>query len=472
MGKTKFKKPLRKSITIGCITFVICLSAVMSILGYFNDKYAMFHNYEDRATDILNYVYYHIDQDDLAKCVETGVPSEKYWELQDFMDEILERMQLHYLYIIVPLDTDEPGNVINVLSADTAYGRMYEPDGYYLDYLIEDEYTREEALKYYYAMQKDEISHFEIISGWGDDYSSVLPLKDSEGKAYALLGVDYEISEIHSTLRLYALFNIGIIMLVSLIFSLIILHWINKNVTTPVIALQESVNRFADLSHEQRDPGLLYYDAPNIQTDNEVEALANSITQMTDDIKTYAENILEAEVQVQDMKSQVTRMDMLAYQDALTHVKNKAWYDTIEERVNEDIEAGIARFAIIMADFNDLKTINDNYGHDYGNKFIVGASKLICDICKFSAVFRIGGDEFVILLENKAYEEKETLFDQLISAFERTASDTTKEPWERYSAAFGLAAYNKYDNCMDDVFKRADKIMYENKQRMKAARDS
>lgn len=469
MNISNFKKPLKRSITIGCILFVVCLSSFICIFGYLGDRKSLFEAYESRMTDILNYVYYHIDQDDLAQCVETGVPSDKYWELQDFMDEIMERMQLHYLYIIVPLDTYEPGNVINVLSADTAYGRMFEPDGYYLDYLIDDEYTREEALKYYNAMQKDDISFFEIVSGWGDDYSGIMPLKDSDGETYAILCVDFEISEIHNTILIYTISNVVMILLVSLVFSLIALSWINKNVTVPVVSLEKSVNDFAALSHIQRDPGLLRYDAPNITTQNEVESLANSINQMTQDIKTYAANILEAEVQVQDMKSQVTRMDMLAYQDALTHVKNKTWYDTIEERVNEDIALGIAEFAIIMVDLNDLKKINDTYGHDHGNEYIVGATKLICDICPFSAVFRVGGDEFVILLENKAYEEKDDLYNKLIQTFMNTSKDETQEPWKRYSAAFGLGVYNPYDTCMEDVFKRADKVMYENKQRMKKA---
>ncbi|SDB24461.1 diguanylate cyclase (GGDEF) domain-containing protein [Pseudobutyrivibrio sp. YE44] len=418
-------------------------------------------------TDILNYVNYNIDTDDLAQCCETFEPSDKYWELQKFMDRIMENMDIHYLYIIIPLDPTTSSSIYNVLSADTTYGRQYDPDGYYLGFLIDDMYTSEEVAKYYNAMLQNDISFFEIKSGWGDDYSGCLPLKDSSGKTYALLCVDIEFSEIHKTINSYTFGNIILILFLGLVFAVLFLLWVNSNITHPIIQLEESVGSFAALAHENRDPEMLNYYPPEIHTHNEVEELSRAINQMSTDIKTYAQNILEAENQVQDMKSQVTRMDMLAYQDSLTHVKNKTWYDTIKARVDEDIRDGIAEFAIIMADFNNLKFINDTYGHECGNSYIVGGAKKICDICPFSAVFRIGGDEFVILLETKAYEIKELLFHRLIDEFDIIEKDESREPWERYSVAFGMAVFSEGDTCMDDVFKRADKMMYDNKTKMK-----
>lgn len=469
MAQSKFKKPLKRSVSIGCFLVAISISIIISIISYNALKAAVLDEYEARMTDILNHVSYNIDSEDLAMCVETFQPSDKYWELQDYMDSFMETMKIHFLYIIVPLDTEESGNVYNILSADTKYGRTYEPDGYELGTLLEDIYTYDEIMKYYNAMQVDEISFFETRSDWGDDYTGIKPLKDANANTYAILCVDFEISEIRKFISIYTMALVSSILISSFAFAVIFIRWLGKYITNPIIALEKSVDRFAALTHDQRDPSLLIFDDPGISTQNEVEALANSMSQMAMDIKAFIQNLLNAEEQVQDMKSQVTRMDMLAYQDALTHVKNKAWYDTIEERINEDIEAGIAKFAIIMTDFNDLKTINDNYGHDCGNQYIVGATKMICDICEFSAVFRVGGDEFVILLENKAYEDKDILYNKLISAFKDTATDESRQPWARYSAAFGMASFSQYDTCMDDVFKRADKLMYDNKQRMKSA---
>ena len=236
--------------------------------------------------------------------------------------------------------------------------------------------------------------------------------------------------------------------------------------------LEKSVVSFAERSHEQTNPDLLSYDDPHIHTKNEVESLSNAVNLMSIDMRNYVRNIIAAEDRVRDMKNQVTHMDMLAYQDALTHVKNKAWYDKIEERVNADIEAGKARFAILMADLNNLKKINDNYGHEHGNDYIFGACHIICVIFDHSPVFRIGGDEFVVLMENRDYDDKDKLIEELKIAYEETSKDESKEPWERYSSAIGVAVFDSaVDKCMNDVFKRADEAMYKHKQESKMARE-
>ena len=165
-------------------------------------------------------------------------------------------------------------------------------------------------------------------------------------------------------------------------------------------------------------------------------------------------------------------MDTVAYQDALTHVKNKAWYDKVKERVDKDIQTGRARFGIVMADLNNLKKVNDTFGHEHGNDYIFGACHEICVMYDHSPVFRIGGDEFVILLENRDYDNREVLFRKLKEVFEYTSSDKNRDAWERYSAALGMSVFNPAtDHSMDDVFKRADAEMYKDKVASKSARD-
>ena len=160
------------------------------------------------------------------------------------------------------------------------------------------------------------------------------------------------------------------------------------------------------------------------------------------------------------------------YQDALTNVKNKAWYDKTQERINENIANNTASFAILMADVNNLKKINDHYGHERGNDFLLGACRIICTVFNHSPVFRIGGDEFVVLLENIDYRNRDKLVAKLKEEFDKSAMDESKEPWERYSAALGLAVYDQYiDTSMNDVFKRADDLMYKNKLESKMARE-
>ncbi|MBR5896741.1 MAG: GGDEF domain-containing protein, partial [Lachnospiraceae bacterium] len=248
--------------------------------------------------------------------------------------------------------------------------------------------------------------------------------------------------------------------------------WMDRKVTEPIERLEKSVVAFAEMSHDQMNPDLLNYDDPHIHSQNEVESLSDAVSRMSCDMRDYVKKVLEEKGKVEDMKTEVQKMDMLAYQDALTHVKNKAWYDKVEARVNEDIENGKAKFGIIMCDLNNLKKINDNYGHEHGNDYLAGACHLICITFDHSPIFRVGGDEFVVLLERTDYNSREHLLEELRNIFTETSSDESKEPWERYSVAMGMAVYDKEsDTCMNDVFKRADELMYKDKVASKQARE-
>ena len=58
--------------------------------------------------------------------------------------------------------------------------------------------------------------------------------------------------------------------------------------------------------------------------------------------------------------------------------------------INDDIKEGTAEFGIIMMDLNNLKYVNDNYGHERGNDYIFGSCRLLCEIFAHSAVYRVG----------------------------------------------------------------------------------
>ena len=92
-----------------------------------------------------------------------------------------------------------------------------------------------------------------------------------------------------------------------------------------------------------------------------------------------------------------------------------------------DQPAGPLAFAVCMFDCNCLKQINDEYGHDKGDIFLKETTRIICDVFEHSPVFRIGGDEFVAVLQNGDYENREALlrlFDAKCSEKRETETKT------------------------------------------------
>ena len=134
--------------------------------------------------------------------------------------------------------------------------------------------------------------------------------------------------------------------------------------------------------------------------------------------------------------------------------------------LDEGTEEGSA-FGIGVFDCDDLKSINDKYGHDKGDIYLQTASRLICKTFQHSPVFRIGGDEFAAVLRNDDLHNRETLTAQ----FEKAMADSiasTGNRWEQVHVAMGIAVFNpQIDNSVIDTVRRADKIMYTNKRQHK-----
>ena len=126
-------------------------------------------------------------------------------------------------------------------------------------------------------------------------------------------------------------------------------------------------------------------------------------------------------------------------------------------------------FGVIVLDVNNLKEANDRHGHDAGNKLIVTAARIISTTFKRSPVFRIGGDEFVVILQNNDLNALE----ELIVKFDSECANTfvkTDSAEIAVSIAKGFARYDSgRDTQFVDVFNRADNVMYENKSGTKAA---
>ena len=117
----------------------------------------------------------------------------------------------------------------------------------------------------------------------------------------------------------------------------------------------------------------------------------------------------------------------------------------------------------MVLDINNLKKVNDHLGHEYGDMLIRDACDLIQKGFGDNEVYRIGGDEFVVILENEAVQQSSELvrnFDTGIVVFNR--NNTKYE--QKLQVARGIAFYDgEAGESYASVFRRADQAMYENK---------
>ena len=242
------------------------------------------------------------------------------------------------------------------------------------------------------------------------------------------------------------------------------LRFVENNIVLPVNTMDYCTRNFAYDSDKRCENNLEQLRRLEIHTGDEIENLYHALLKTTQDVVNYFEKLRRA-------KRQVAEMDELAHKDSLTGIKNKAAYDEATALLDEKISAGNAAFCIVMIDVNYLKRVNDTYGHERGNIYLMNAVKLISSVFGAENVFRIGGDEFVVILEGDKVSLSKYFVKQFKAEMERKNSNQSLEAWEKVSAAVGVSIYNSAkDKTADEVFKRADKEMYDNKLAMKAAR--
>lgn len=174
------------------------------------------------------------------------------------------------------------------------------------------------------------------------------------------------------------------------------------------------------------------------------------------------DEVREKEAQAKNLLS----AERMARRDELTGIKNKNAFAEHSQVLDGKIRSGSHdfNFAVLMCDLNDLKMLNDTRGHSFGDEALQRASGMICDVFKHSPVFRIGGDEFVAVLTDYDYDRREQFVKEL-----RERSEKNGRFKSGPELAVGLAVYDPYkDNSFSDVFERADRDMYENKNLVKS----
>jgi len=290
------------------------------------------------------------------------------------------------------------------------------------------------------------------------------PVYDAAGKIQCCVVIELSLELIDDygrtfTAKVLALFS-GCFVFVFVIG----LRFVENNIVLPVNTMAYCAGNFAYDSDKVCKSNVEQIQSLQIHTGDEIENLYHALLKTTQDAMDYFDKLRRA-------RQQVAEMDELAHKDSLTGIKNKAAYDEATARLDEKISTGEANFCIAMVDVNFLKRVNDTYGHERGNTYLLNASKLICSVFGEEHVYRIGGDEFVVVIEGEKVSLCKYFVNQFNKEMARKNANGKLEPWEKVSAAVGVAYYEPgVDKSADEVFKRADKEMYENKLAMKAQR--
>ncbi len=185
-------------------------------------------------------------------------------------------------------------------------------------------------------------------------------------------------------------------------------------------------------------------------------------TRSRDEIGTLADSFRDM---AEKLQSYIEKINRLAHTDSLTGCENKTSYDKTVKQLEEKIENGSAEFAVVVLDINGLKETNDSKGHYFGDMLISNCANIIRASFPGCALYRIGGDEFSLILTDVNYSSRSAYMDSLDAALQL---EQLRSGDDYVVLAAGLAEFEEGDTSYKDVFARADKIMYTNKHDIKS----
>lgn len=452
---------LRVRVLLALIAGMVCISATAVTVSLRLFKESTIEEYTHMARLLTSLVAGLLEDEPIDEYLTLGHDADGYDEVEQQLYKLMDSYpDVEYLYVYrieedgchVVFDLDTPTTKASEPGAVEEFDESFEP---YLPALLRGEPI-------------DPIVSDDTF-GWL--LTVYYPVRGAGNVTLCYVGADYSMNMLSLIGEIFIAKLASLLLSAFIVVLALALALSEYNVILPVKSMAYCAGAFAYDSEEEREENIEKLRKLEIRTGDEIEELYHAFLKTTEDSMHYVDNLLHARMQVEVMKEQVSAMDEIAYKDALTGLKNKASYDQFTARLDAQIVGGSAVFGIAMIDLNYLKRVNDTYGHEHGNDYIKACCKLVCTAFEHSPVFRVGGDEFVVILENSDLAEREKLVDWLRYEMKKKAADDTLQPWEKVSAAVGVALYDaETDQSAEDVFKRADQAMYADKQAMKAVR--
>ena len=380
-----------------------------------------------RMLDIANTAASMLDGDVLERLTKDDKDTPEYKAALEILTYFQDNIELEYIYCIRDM-----GDKTFTFTIDPTV----EDPGEFGDPIV---YT--DAL-YAASLGTPAVDDEPYEDKWGRFYSAYSPVFDSDHNVAGIVAVDFSAAWYeHEIARL--IWTTVIIIVVAFILSVMVAHMVGARYKRSFTRLYKEMNELSEgietlvrevsPEAEATEEHLISADEGSDQAADEIAVIGNKVRSMQGTLKT----------QIDVIRAQ-------AYFDGLTGLKNRTSYEDHIDRVNEAISKRNAAFTVAVFDINQLKTINDELGHDEGDRVIMTVADKLKQIFGSESVYRIGGDEFVAILDADDPKDK-------MKQLRRELKDT--------AISMGYAFFVKAaDTEYSTVFKRADEAMYADKR--------
>lgn len=233
---------------------------------------------------------------------------------------------------------------------------------------------------------------------------------------------------------------------------------LNESVRTQVTAMQDTINSATELEQlktqvsSRLDSILSAMDYHQASTQTEHSTLSQQLDALVEQVKSMEAASAKAEQRIEEQRQ-------MALRDVLTQLPNRAAYQQRVEQEYQRWQRYGRALSVVVCDIDHFKRVNDNFGHQAGDKVLrVIAKTLAARLRKSDFVARYGGEEFVVLLPETTQSQAQRVMEGVREAIAACPFHFKEQPLE-ITMSFGITEYGSGDTA-EIVFARADKALY------------
>ena len=446
MNKNKKRISTATKYLILACTFLLALNLVLGIVLTSQSKEGMTSLLHSKMLDAANIAAASMDGDLMASIFaqDAETNSTNYQKVLSSLRLFLDHMDMKYIYAVKQAGEK---SFVFLADPDPVDPGMFGEPVVYTEAL-------ERASRGTASVDEDPFS-----DRWGYFYSAYSPVYDSKGNLVCIIGVDYDAAWFEDIIAMHTA-SILIICTLSLLVGSFIVLLISNRFQRKFRILSDELSSLSDevqtLNKEMAPPEEFRSKPARHPAEAEentsshvgtFEALENKIKQTRQDMRQYASYVHE-----QDLT------------DPMTGVGNKLAYQQLTRDIDLKIADGVADFCIALFEVNGLRVINDEYGLNAGDQVIFDTATLLLQAFDSETIFRIGSDEFIVLAQAFTAKDLEHSLG-IIEAAQQKAAFENDEAKKTMSLAKGVTFFDaKQDHSCNDVLKRANKLLLQNKK--------
>tara|TARA_B100000508_G_scaffold118233_1_gene98215 strand:- start:17 stop:1411 length:1395 start_codon:yes stop_codon:yes gene_type:complete len=239
-----------------------------------------------------------------------------------------------------------------------------------------------------------------------------------------------------------------LLIILLLLFSIILAMFFAKRLLYPIRLLMQATEKLASGKAVKNIP---------VEVNDEIGKLTSSFNSMREQLSQQEK---ELKAYAQDLKESNEHIKHIAYHDALTGLPNRRYFSEYVEKALARAKRNQFKIGFFMLDLDGFKDVNDEYGHKYGDVLLKEVTSYFSALLRKGDVLsRLGGDEFILLVEHLNRGDEEAIAQKFLTGI-REESFSVIDKTVNITCSVGISIYPDDAKSFASLLKYADKALY------------